>query len=104
MLNRLLTTTTACDLIRGAAQSGGPLDSLKGTIMKFRVLRGFVHNAAECAAGDIVELLEHEANRYMSFGKVVPHHEENIVQNVVEDIEHRDPETPARRGRPAKDQ
>ena len=104
MLNRLLTTTTACDLIKGG-HSGGSPDLSKGTVMKFRVLRGFIHNAVECAAGDIVELLEHEANRYMGYGKVVPHHEEvAVVESVADDIQHRDPEMPARRGRPPKDQ
>lgn len=59
--------------------------------MKFRILRGFIHNAVECAAGDIVEFAAHEAARYMEYGKIVPHDESEIVTNAVDDLENADP-------------
>lgn len=64
--------------------------------MKYRVIRGFIHNGAECVGDSICEFTDAEASRYMSVGKIVPYHEEAVSQPVVE-IENRDPKTRGRK-------
>lgn len=68
--------------------------------MKYKCIRGVVTSKGSINPGDVVELSASEANTLMAYGKLVPHHEEEITTNVVEDVVHRDP-TP-RRGRPSK--
>lgn len=59
-------------------------------IMKFRILRGFMHNGATCAIDDIVEFTDQEAKRYLEGGKIVPH-DETVIQNRVETVQNPDP-------------
>lgn len=69
--------------------------------MKYKCIRGVVTSNGAVSAGEVVELNDREAAVLMAHGKLVPHHEEEIVINHVDDIIHRDP-VPARRGRKPK--
>ena len=68
--------------------------------MKYKCIRGVVTSNGVAAPGDVVELSHHEARDMMATGKLVPHHEEEITTNVVEDVIHREPVN--RRGRKFK--
>lgn len=68
--------------------------------MKYKCIRGVVTSKGVAAPGDVVELSHHEARDMMATGKLVPHHDEEIATNVVEDVIHRDPVK--RRGRKPK--
>ena len=68
--------------------------------MKYKCIRGVVTSKGSVSPGDVIDLPANEAAVLMSYGKLVPHHEEGITTNVVEDVIHRDPAP--RRGRPSK--
>lgn len=70
--------------------------------MKYIILKNTVAGGKPVKAGEIVELSQGEAHTLMGYGRVAPHHEEDIVTNAVEDVVHRDPVV-ARRGRPPKE-
>jgi hypothetical protein len=63
--------------------------------MKFRILRGFMHNGKTCAIDDIVEFSDHEVRRYLEAGKVVPH-DETVIENRVDVVQNLDPKPVAK--------
>lgn len=68
--------------------------------MKYKCIRGVVSSAGALVVGSVVALPENEAAQLMAAGKIVPHHEEAVIENRVPAVEHRDPAP--RRGRKPK--
>ena len=81
----------------------GPAPTREGPKMRYKVIKNTVAKGVPVQAGSVIELDQREANVLMSYGRIVPHNETEIITNAVTDIQHRDPApAPARRGRKPK--